>query len=86
MSTAVILSGKVVPCEATDHVGWLVLRLQLWPDGSPEVFMPEMAAACAAPDRFAQFLFLSEAGSPEGFIEVALRPWVCRSRRTLGNT
>ena len=73
MSAAGILSGQVVPCTATDSVGWLALRLQLWPDGSRQKFIAEMAEVCAAPDRFAQFLFLSEAGSPEGFIEVALR-------------
>ena len=73
MSSANILGGKVVPCGGTDHEGWLQLRLGLWPDGSREEFLPEMAAACTAPDRFAQFLFLSEAGLPEGFIEVALR-------------
>ncbi|MCU4146194.1 GNAT family N-acetyltransferase [Klebsiella quasipneumoniae] len=73
MSSASIPSGRIVPCAETDHGSWLELRLQLWPDGSNAEFLPEMAAACAAPERFAQFLFLSEAGSAEGMVEVALR-------------
>lgn len=65
--------GNVVPCKTPDHPGWLELRLQLWPDGSTEEFLPEMAAACAEPDRFGQFLFLSPGGLAEGLVEVALR-------------
>lgn len=73
MSNASILGGSIVPCVGPEQPGWLDLRRQLWPDQSAQSLIPEMAEFCAAPDHFAQFLFLSSEGSAEGFIEVALR-------------
>jgi aminoglycoside 6'-N-acetyltransferase I len=73
MSDASVLGGSIVPCTAPEQPGWLALRLQLWPHQSAESLLPEMAAFCASPERFGQFLFLSSKTVAEGLVEVALR-------------
>ena len=63
----------IVACTSPEREGWLALRLQLWPHHAAEELLAEMSAFCKAPERFAQYLFLSSRGEPQGFAEVSLR-------------
>lgn len=60
-------------CMTVEHDGWLLLRTALWPATVPPEHLSEMAAFCAKPDRFAQFIAYDGIHSPLGMIEVALR-------------
>ncbi|MEO8506193.1 MAG: aminoglycoside 6'-N-acetyltransferase [Betaproteobacteria bacterium] len=60
-------------CTAPTHAGWLELRSALWPGHDAGVHLAEMAALCAAPERFGQFIAYAASGTPHGLVEVALR-------------
>ncbi len=55
------------------HADWLALRRALWPDGSDDEHLAEMAALVAEPQRYAQWLARDEAGRAVGLVEAALR-------------
>jgi aminoglycoside 6'-N-acetyltransferase I len=74
--------GRIIPCTSPEQPGWLSLHLQLWPHHGPEVHLREMAALCAAPERFGQFLFLAPDGETQGFVEVAMRTDYVNGTRT----
>lgn len=63
----------IIACTSARQEGWLSLRRQLWPDHRDTELLAEMAAFCAAPERFGQYLWLSPAGAALGFVEVSLR-------------
>jgi aminoglycoside 6'-N-acetyltransferase I len=63
----------IEPCTTPAHAGWLALRRALWPHHDDRVHLAEMAAFCAAPERFAQFIAYAAPGTPHGLVEVALR-------------
>ena len=63
----------IVSCTSPDHEGWLALRRDLFPHRSTEYLLAEMKTFCADPNRFAQFLSLSEGTTAVGLIEVSLR-------------
>lgn len=66
--------GLVVErCLTVDHTGWLDLRRALWPEGSAAEHRDEMAAFCANPQRFAQFVARAPSGEAMGFVEASLR-------------
>ncbi len=68
------LSGIVIErCVSVDHPGWLDLRRALWPEGSAEDHLDEMAAFCANPERFIQLVAREPAGAAMGLVEAALR-------------
>jgi aminoglycoside 6'-N-acetyltransferase I len=58
---------------SVDHAGWLELRRALWPEGSAGEHCDEMAAICASPDRFVQFVAREASGETMGFVEASLR-------------
>jgi aminoglycoside 6'-N-acetyltransferase I len=60
-------------CRTIDQPGWLTLRQMLWPEGTREEHLAEMASFLAERKRFAQFIDYDAAGAPLGFIEIALR-------------
>jgi len=60
-------------CMSAEQSGWLALRRALWPDGTPEDHLSEMASFCASPDRYAQFVAYSASNAAVGFVEAALR-------------
>jgi aminoglycoside 6'-N-acetyltransferase I len=60
-------------CTAVDAAGWLELRTALWPHGTREQHLAEMAAFIAAPRRYGQFIAYSPRGEAIGLAEVALR-------------
>ncbi len=66
-------SVRVVPCASADQPGWLELRQALWPEGSAQEHLEEMAAFVAAPARYAQFIAVSPTQQPLGFAEAAVR-------------
>lgn len=59
-------------CTSVEQVGWLALRLALWPAERDE-HLDEMQELCAQTGRYAQFLAYSPRGEPRGLVEVALR-------------
>lgn len=63
----------VMPCESAHQPGWLALRQALWPEGSAEEHLAEMASLVATPTRYAQFIALSPQQQPLGFAEAAVR-------------
>lgn len=63
----------IIPCTTPSQPGWLQMRQALWPEGGPEQHLAEMEQFCAQPERYAQFISISPAGEPQGFIELALR-------------
>lgn len=62
----------IIPCTSPDQAGWLELRQALWPDEAA-CHLADMAELCAAPERYAQFLALSDDGAALGLLEMALR-------------
>lgn len=60
-------------CTTPADAGWLALRSALWPHHDDGAHLAEMAAFCAAPERFAQFIAYAAPGTPHGLVEVALR-------------
>ena len=75
MNTSDLASSGIVieRCLSVDHAGWLDLRRALWPEGSVEEHRDEMAAFCASPERFVQFVAREPAGPAMGLVEAALR-------------
>ena len=67
------MAVNVQPCADAHDIGWLALRLLLWPASRAEEHQDEMAELCASPDRFAQFIARDCNGIAVGFVEVALR-------------
>ncbi|RYC11832.1 aminoglycoside 6'-N-acetyltransferase [Ciceribacter ferrooxidans] len=63
---------KVRRASVDDLAAWGRLRLQLWPEISPDELVDEQAAMQEAPDQFAVFL-CEEDGSVSGFAEASLR-------------
>ncbi|MFC0251571.1 aminoglycoside 6'-N-acetyltransferase [Massilia consociata] len=59
-------------CTSVEQVGWLQLRMALWPADRGE-HLREMQALCEQPGRYAQFVACTDAGAPQGLVEVALR-------------
>jgi len=64
--------SSIKPCTSVEQVGWLQLRMALWP-ADPDEHLAEMQELCAQPGRYAQFMAYSSAGEPQGLVEVALR-------------
>lgn len=64
---------RIVPCASVKQSGWLQLRQSLWPDGTAEEHVAEMASFLNAPHRYAQFLAYSASGQAVGFAEAAVR-------------
>ncbi len=64
--------SSIKPCTSVEQVGWLQLRMALWP-AQPDEHLAEMQELCAQPGRYAQFLAYSGTGEPQGLVEVALR-------------
>ena len=64
--------SSIKPCTSVEQPGWLQLRMALWPADRSE-HLPDMQELCAQPERYAQFVAYSEAGEPQGLVEVALR-------------
>lgn len=62
----------VEPCISTEQAGWLALRQALWPQGSREEHLAEMASFLASPERFAQFVAYASR-EPVGFAEASAR-------------
>jgi aminoglycoside 6'-N-acetyltransferase I len=60
-------------CTSVEQSGWLTLRQALWPDGTLEEHLSEMASFCANPERYAQFVAYSESNAAVGFVEAAIR-------------
>jgi len=60
-------------CTSPQQPGWLELRQAFWPHDDDQVHLDEMTAFCAQPQRFGQFIAVSDDGAPQGFIEIALR-------------
>jgi aminoglycoside 6'-N-acetyltransferase I len=63
----------IVPCTAVEQSEWLRLRRALWPDGSAEEHLLEMASLIDDPRRYAQFIAATPAGEAVGLVEAALR-------------
>jgi len=63
----------IVPCVSVDQPGWLRLRQALWPDGSAEEHLAEMASFLVAPQRYAQFLAYATDEQAVGFVEASVR-------------
>ncbi len=59
-------------CESLEQPGWLVLREALWPHGSREEHLREMAVQLADRRRYAQFL-ASTSDVAVGLAEAAIR-------------
>jgi aminoglycoside 6'-N-acetyltransferase I len=64
---------KLVPCTSTGQDGWLLLRRQLWPDGTPAEHLAEMQALIDQPGRYFQLVAYEAGMQPAGFVEAALR-------------
>jgi aminoglycoside 6'-N-acetyltransferase I len=64
--------SSIKPCTSVEQLGWLRLRMALWPE-DPAEHLAEMQELCAQPGRYAQFVAYSSAGEPQGLVEVALR-------------
>lgn len=60
-------------CTSIAHSGWLELREQLWPHCTREDHRAEMASFVAEPERYAQFVARTSAGSAVGFAEASVR-------------
>lgn len=60
-------------CTSPSHPGWLALRRALWPHCTDGEHYAEMAAFCAEPARYAQFLARDAEGGAAGFAEASLR-------------
>lgn len=67
------LGFMIIPCASIEQPGWLQLRQALWPEGSAEEHLTEMASFFVAPDRYAQFMAYTETGLAAGFVEAAKR-------------
>ncbi|WP_077036685.1 aminoglycoside 6'-N-acetyltransferase [Pelomonas sp. KK5] len=63
----------ITPCTSIEQPGWLALRRTLWPEGTDDEHLAEMAEFIGEPQRFAQFIACTDQGEPIGFIELALR-------------
>ena len=61
------------PCASPQQPGWLELRQALWPHDDAKAHLDEMSRFCAEPMRFGQFIAVADDGTPQGFIEIALR-------------
>jgi aminoglycoside 6'-N-acetyltransferase I len=64
---------KLVQCTSTRQDGWLSLRQQLWPEGSPDEHLAEMQGFIDQPGRFFQLVAYEGDRQPAGFVEAALR-------------
>lgn len=62
----------IQPCTSVDQLGWLELRMALWPEGQPDTHRREMAAFLAQPERYGQFVAYGADGAA-GFAEAAIR-------------
>lgn len=60
-------------CASVEQAGWLALRRALWPDGSDQEHLAEMASFLVQPRRFAQFIEYDAAKIAIGLIEVSIR-------------
>jgi aminoglycoside 6'-N-acetyltransferase I len=60
-------------CLKVEHDGWLTLRLELWPNCTPERHVFEMSTYCANPDRYAQSVACDGTRNAVGLVEAALR-------------
>ena len=60
-------------CTSPRQAGWLELRRALWPHDDASEHLNEMSRFCAEPQRFSQFIAIADDGTPQGFIEIALR-------------
>lgn len=69
-------------CTTPTHAGWLALRSALWPGHDDDVHLAEMAALCAAPERYGQFIAYATPGTPHGLVEAALRHDYVNGTRT----
>ena len=58
---------------SVDDADWLALRMELWPDGSKQEHLEEMASFLAQPERFAQFIVKTPGSRAAGFVEAAIR-------------
>lgn len=56
-----------------EEPGWLELRMALWPHDDRAAHLAEMRRFCESPQRYAQFVAVSEEGAVQGFSEVSLR-------------
>ncbi|GGY64248.1 aminoglycoside 6'-N-acetyltransferase [Pseudoduganella albidiflava] len=64
---------QLVQCTSTGQNGWLALRRQLWPEGSPDEHLAEMQVLLDQPGRFFQLVAYEDDRQPAGFVEAALR-------------
>lgn len=64
---------KIEPCESAEHPGWLRLRQALWPGGSRENHLAEMASFVGDPRRYGQFVAYSPSREAIGLAEASLR-------------
>ncbi|MFZ6775280.1 aminoglycoside 6'-N-acetyltransferase [Undibacterium sp. Ji83W] len=62
-----------IPCSYLHQAAWLALRQQLWPDGTKDEHLAEMAELLESPERYAQFIEFGETGEALGMVEVSLR-------------
>ena len=62
-----------IPCSYLHQAAWLVLRQQLWPDGTSEEHLAETSELLESPERYAQFIEFGETGEALGMVEVSRR-------------
>ena len=60
-------------CTSPQQPGWLELRQALWPHHGASTHLDEMSRFCAEPMRFGQLIAVADDGTPQGFIEIAVR-------------
>lgn len=63
----------IEPCTSVDQPGWLDLRMALWPEGSPQDHLDEMASFLEQPERYVQFVAYGPDREPLGFVEASMR-------------
>jgi aminoglycoside 6'-N-acetyltransferase I len=68
------MSGmNIEPLRSAADADWLALRMALWPDGTVQAHLDEMAGFLDEPARFAQFIARDDDGRALGFVEASIR-------------
>jgi aminoglycoside 6'-N-acetyltransferase I len=63
----------ITQCDNIECLGWLELRLALWPHVDSDHHLAEMRSFVSQPDRFVQYIAYDTASLPVGLVEASIR-------------
>ena len=67
------MSFTIFDGHSAQDASWRALRCRMYPQHEPAELFEEMAAMCAEPEHYRQFIAADDDGQALGFVEVSLR-------------